>query len=151
MERRLSLASESALSAFGKRLATLLEPGDVVLLSGPLGSGKTSLCRAVLRGLGHCGEVPSPTFTLVQPYDDDGLRLPVWHADLYRLDRPEDVRALAFEEILEDGVLLVEWPEMGDGELPGPALCLSISGTGGDVRELTCLLPAAWEARWERL
>ena len=147
--RRFS--DEAAVVRFGWALADVLRPGDVVTLSGPLGSGKTTVARAVLRGLGHAGEVPSPTFTLVQPYEDAALRLPVWHADLYRLDRAEEARALALDTILDDGALIVEWPERGGREVPGPALALTLDGTGEAARTLAAVVPVEWEARWSSL
>ena len=142
---------EEALTAFGQRLGAVLRPGDVVTLSGPLGSGKTCLARGVLRGAGHSGEVPSPTFTLVQSYEGSEMRLPVWHADLYRLDDPLETAELALDEVLQDGALIVEWPERGGRFVPGPALALSLAGTGAAPRELTCDDAAAWGARWTKL
>lgn len=142
---------EAAQREFGRKLGSELAAGDVVTLSGPLGAGKTVLARGILKGAGHRGEVPSPTFTLVQPYDDEGMRLPVWHSDLYRLDDPSEVEALALDEILSDGALIVEWPEKGAGFVPGPALELTLSGTGDAVRQLTVDVPPSWEARWARL
>ena len=77
------LKDEAATAALGAALAKLARPGDVITLSGPLGVGKTALARALLKALGHKGEVPSPTFAIVQPYEE--LKLPVWHSDLYRI------------------------------------------------------------------
>ncbi|MBA2635763.1 MAG: tRNA (adenosine(37)-N6)-threonylcarbamoyltransferase complex ATPase subunit type 1 TsaE, partial [Sphingomonas sp.] len=78
------LADEAATAALGRAIAGRLRAGDVVALSGPLGVGKTSLARAILYGLGHRHEVPSPTFAIVQPYEE--IEPPVWHVDLYRLE-----------------------------------------------------------------
>ena len=103
-----ALASEAATDAFGRRLAARLAPGDVVLLSGDLGAGKTALARGILAGLGHAGEVPSPTFTLVQSYEPPGVRLPVWHVDLYRLEDPGEVEEIGLDEILADRALLIK-------------------------------------------
>jgi len=83
----VELPGLSALQAFGARIAARLRPGDVVALSGGLGAGKTTLARAIIAALGHEGEVPSPTFTIVETYE--ALRVPVAHADFYRLERPE--------------------------------------------------------------
>ena len=147
----IPLASEAAQQRFGRALGMRLGSGDVVTLSGLLGAGKTVLARGMLAGIGHVGVVPSPTFTLVQPYDDPALRLPVWHADLYRLDNPAEVAALALDEVLDEGALIVEWPERAGGLLPSPALALSLAGTGDEVRELTASVPAVWEPRWAAL
>ncbi len=139
---------EAGLRAFGARLAALLRPGDAVLLSGDLGAGKTTLARAILVGLGHAGEVPSPTFTLVEPYAGRALRLPVVHADLYRLEPGAPVDDLGLDEALEAGVLLLEWPErLPAGTFPD-ALRLRLEGAGGPVRRLTWAVPAAWKGRW---
>ena len=99
---------ESGLRAIGARLASVLRPGDVIALSGELGAGKTTLARAILDGLGHVGEVPSPTFTLVQTYPD--LSPPVAHADLYRLETAAEAEPLALDDWLHEGTLLLEWP-----------------------------------------
>lgn len=124
-------------------LAAVLCPGDIIALSGDLGAGKTSFARAVLRALGWAGEVPSPTFTLVQPYDTSPE---IWHVDLYRLDSPGDADALGLFET--DAVLLIEWPERLSARLPADALRLRIDGAGEATRTLTWEVPASWEGRW---
>ena len=140
------LVDEAETQRAGAALARLLRGGDVVTLSGPLGIGKTTLVRALLHALGHIGEVPSPTFAIVQPYDE--LALPVWHCDLYRIDDPAELDELGLETILGDGALLVEWPERA-GEAAWPqALNLSLDFAEGGARSLTARVPAAWEGRW---
>ena len=134
------------MPALGRALAERLQPGDVIALSGDLGAGKTTLARAILAGLGHEGEVPSPTFTLVQTYED--LRLPVAHVDLYRLDLPEEADALALDDFLVDGALLVEWPERLGRKIWPERLWLRLDGAGGADRRLTWDCPRAWEGRW---
>lgn len=143
--------SAADLQAFGERLGKALRSGDIITLTGPLGAGKTTLARGILYGAGHLGEVPSPTFTLVQVYDDPAMGVPVWHADLYRLDDPFEVEALALDEALEGGALLVEWPDRAGNLLPGPALALALSGTGEEPRTLTAAPPPSWEGRWQHL
>lgn len=137
----------ASVVAWGGRLAHAVRPGDVVLLSGELGAGKTTLARGVLRGLGWRGEVPSPSFTLVERYDTPPLRIPAWHVDLYRLDDARQVRQLGLEEA-ETGLLLVEWPErLGAGAYP-EALRLRLEPAAGNARRLTAVVPAAWAGRW---
>lgn len=143
----IALADEAATDTFGRRLAARLVPGDVVLLSGDLGAGKTALARGILAGLGHVGEVPSPTFTLVQSYEVPGVRLPVWHVDLYRLEDSGEVEELGLDEILVDGALIIEWPERAGGRWP-EALHLTLTDSGEGSRRLTARVPPAWEARW---
>lgn len=133
----------AALDAFAAILAAQLRVGDIVALSGDLGAGKTSFARAMLHALGHRGEVPSPTFTLVQMYDT----VPeVWHVDLYRLDSAEEADALGLWET--DAVLLIEWPERLGNQLPTQALGLRLEGSGDEPRRLTATVPKAWEGRW---
>jgi tRNA threonylcarbamoyladenosine biosynthesis protein TsaE len=110
-----------------------------------LSAGKTTLVRGLLSGLGHQGEVPSPSFAIVQPYED--LDLPVWHADLFRIENRAEMAELGLDS-LDDGVLIVEWPERaGEGAWP-QALRLSLEITGPRRRRLTAQVPAAWESRW---
>jgi tRNA threonylcarbamoyladenosine biosynthesis protein TsaE len=104
------LADEAATLALGARIAGVLRAGDVVALSGPLGSGKTTLARGCLAGLGYAGEVASPTFTVVQSYDATASRVPVLHVDLYRLDGADEAEELGLDDALADHALLVEWP-----------------------------------------
>jgi tRNA threonylcarbamoyladenosine biosynthesis protein TsaE len=114
-----------AVQQFGAAIADKLRSGDVVALSGGLGAGKTTLARAILAALGHVGEVPSPTFTIVETYDAPTLRLPVVHADFYRLESPEEVFELGLDDYRDGAVLIAEWPELAGGFADEPA-CLSI-------------------------
>jgi len=141
------IVDEAAMLALGAALADRLRPGDAILLSGDLGAGKTTLARGVLGGLGHVGEVPSPTFTLVQTYDPPDCRVPVWHVDLYRLDDPEEATELGLDEARRDVAMLVEWPERLGRAWPD-ALTLRIEGAGAAGRRLTATVPPAWEGRW---
>lgn len=142
----IRLAGPEETDAFGRRLAPLLRPGDVVALRGDLGAGKTTLARGLLRGLGFEGDVASPTFPIVQPYED--LTPPVWHVDLYRIEDPAEIAELALDEALADAALIIEWPERLGGALWPNALGLTLARAGDGGRALTAEVPAAWEARW---
>lgn len=112
------------MSAFGERIAARARPGDVIALKGDLGSGKTTLARAILASLGHKSEVPSPTFTIVESYDD--LVPPVVHADFYRLEHPSEVEELGLGDYREGAVLIAEWPDRAGGFVHEPD-CLTIT------------------------
>lgn len=129
----------------GAELAGKARPGDVIALSGPLGVGKTALARGFLEALGHEGEVPSPSFSIVQPYED--LEPPVWHVDLYRIEDPSELAELGLDSV-GDAVLLIEWPERAGNEVWPEALSLSLDFGPGDYRILTAKVPPSWEGRW---
>ncbi|MBT3789591.1 MAG: tRNA (adenosine(37)-N6)-threonylcarbamoyltransferase complex ATPase subunit type 1 TsaE [Alphaproteobacteria bacterium] len=122
------LDDETATSALAVSLSKCLEQGDVVALSGDLGAGKTAFARAFIQALADqqqtlIDEVPSPTFTIVQIYDE--LVPPVWHVDLYRLEDRADTIEIGLEEGFEDGITLIEWPDrLGDG-LPADHLAMN--------------------------
>jgi tRNA threonylcarbamoyladenosine biosynthesis protein TsaE len=121
----LFLADEAATSALGACLAGLLRPGDTVLLSGPIGAGKSTLARALIRArLGRAEDVPSPTFTLVQVYEADGVE--IWHADLYRLTHPDEVAELGLEDAFRTAICLVEWPDRLGSARPSGALAITL-------------------------
>jgi tRNA threonylcarbamoyladenosine biosynthesis protein TsaE len=144
----IDLADVRATETLGRALAPLLRAGDVVALFGDLGMGKTSFARGVLAALGLREEAPSPTFAIVQPYAPPEVTLPVGHVDLYRIDNPEEAEELGLDEMLEDGALLIEWPErLGDGLWP-QALRLTFEAGPAGGRRLTWTAPTAWEARW---
>ncbi len=128
----LPLADEAATERLGAALAARLRPRDVVALEGGLGAGKTTLARAILRAAARDPEliVPSPTFTLVEIYETPGASW--WHFDLYRLEQPEQVFELGWEEARAEGVALVEWPERLGPLLPRERLTvrLAIEGEG---------------------
>ena len=139
------IVDPATLDALAARLAAVLRPGDVLALSGDLGAGKTTFARGVLRGLGWLGEVPSPSFTLVQTYDTVP---PLWHVDLYRLDRADEADALGLDDIWDEAVVLIEWPERLGSRLPAQALRLRLDGAGEATRSLTATVPKSWEGRW---
>ena len=122
----LELRDLTAMTRLGEAIARDLRPGDVVALSGGLGAGKTTLARAILAALGHQGEVPSPSFAIIELYDPPGVRLPVVHADFYRLDSPREAREIGLEDYRQGAVLIAEWPEHVGGFADEPA-CLSIT------------------------
>lgn len=146
MSVTLHFADEAALARWGAALAAALRVGDLIALEGPLGVGKTSLARAIIAALGHEGEVPSPSFALVQPYDE--LRVPLWHVDLYRLEEAGDADELGLDEARDSHALLVEWAShAGVDHWPG-ALRLNLEFEPAGGRRLTAVLPSAWEDRW---
>lgn len=129
MKNSVFLADEAATLRFGRHLAGVCEGRGLITLQGNLGSGKTTLSRALIQALGHMGAVKSPTYTLVEPYDLAGGR--VLHYDLYRLNDPEELHFLGVRDFLDpDTLTLVEWPERGRGALPAPDLALTLSVTG---------------------
>jgi tRNA threonylcarbamoyladenosine biosynthesis protein TsaE len=141
MEREVaspsSLRVEGAgqMVELGVRLGRRLRRGDVVLLHGDLGAGKTTLAQGIARGLGVAGPVQSPTFTLVAEYDArlaDGTPARLYHLDLYRLTDPEELDTFGYESYLApaDGVTLVEWPERAADRLPDAYLLISIMHDG---------------------
>jgi tRNA threonylcarbamoyladenosine biosynthesis protein TsaE len=132
-------------SDLGARLAGVVRPGDVVTLSGPLGVGKTELARGMLAALGHQGEAPSPTFAIVQPYEE--LDPPVWHVDLYRIEDPSELAELGLDGAA-DAVLLVEWPQRAGSAAWPEALRLTLDFAPGGARRLTAEVPPSWQSRW---
>lgn len=122
----VDLPDLAAMEAFGARIGARLRAGDVVALEGDLGAGKTTLARAILKALGHSGEVPSPTFTIIETYAAPPLRLPVVHADFYRLEDPAELRELGLDEYREGAALIAEWPAHAGGFGQEPA-CLEIT------------------------
>jgi tRNA threonylcarbamoyladenosine biosynthesis protein TsaE len=146
MNLRIDYALAEA-ARIGAAIGAALLPGDVVLLSGDLGAGKTTLARAMLKARGLAGEAPSPTFAIVQPYAPPEVDLPVAHVDLYRIEEEDELIELGLDDYLYDGALLIEWPERLGAQGWPEALHISISGQG-DARVLTAGVPAAWGARW---
>jgi tRNA threonylcarbamoyladenosine biosynthesis protein TsaE len=140
------LEGADATEAFGRRLARLLRVGDVVALFGELGAGKTTLARGILKGLGFAGEVASPTFPIVQPYEE--LPVPVWHVDLYRIEHGSELEELALDEAHEHAALLIEWPERLGAGLWAESLRLTLARQGEGARALTAAIPPSWERRW---
>jgi tRNA threonylcarbamoyladenosine biosynthesis protein TsaE len=145
----LPLPDEAATTQLGRALAAALQPGEAICLSGPLGAGKSTLARALVRALTRPDEeVPSPTFTLVQFYE--GARLNVAHFDLYRLSSPDEAYEIGLDEALDDGAAVIEWPERLEGRLPRDRLDIVIGLSdvnSGDAREARLTPHGAWQGR----
>lgn len=121
--------------AFGEKLAGELRGGDVLLLEGELGAGKSELARGIARGLGVAGPVPSPSFTILQVYGDG--RLPLYHFDWYRLSAAEELYELSMDEYLyDDGVSVVEWPDRAAEAVPETCLRVTIRVCGENERSI---------------
>jgi tRNA threonylcarbamoyladenosine biosynthesis protein TsaE len=151
----IDLPDLAATAAFGRLLAGMLRRGDVVALKGGLGAGKTTLARAIVAGLSAESEdVPSPTFTLVQTYPialSDGPA-ELWHFDLYRLDRSDQVYELGIEDALAEGVSLIEWPELAAGLLPKESLLsVELQIMAGQARRALIEGGAKWRDRLTEL
>jgi tRNA threonylcarbamoyladenosine biosynthesis protein TsaE len=141
LEGERIIAGADAMQAFGAELSVALAPGDVLLLHGDLGAGKTTLTQGIARALGVRGPVTSPTFTLVSEH-----RLPkpvrgierLYHLDLYRLNDPDEIETIGYDEYLAppDGVTIIEWPERAGDWLPDRALIIEIERAGDERRSL---------------
>jgi tRNA threonylcarbamoyladenosine biosynthesis protein TsaE len=144
----MNLPDEAATARLGQAIAAVLRPGEAVCLSGPLGAGKSTLARALVRALTTPEEeVPSPTFTLVQFYE--GARLAVAHFDLYRLSDPDEAYEIGLDEALEQGAAVIEWPQRLEGRLPPDRLDVEIELAEDDVggRRARLTPHGAWEGR----
>jgi tRNA threonylcarbamoyladenosine biosynthesis protein TsaE len=148
----IDLPDEAATGRLAAALAARAGKGDVIALSGPLGGGKTSFARAFIRARGlDAAEVPSPTFMLVEVYDG-GAAIPVWHFDLYRIEKPAEIRELGLEEALAEGICLIEWPERLGEFLPEERLDLAlVMGKTDNARVARLSGSASWQKRLEGL
>ena len=144
----VALPDEAATQRLGQMLSRALRPGDALCLTGPLGAGKSTLARALVRALTTPDEeVPSPTFTLVQFYD--GPDFPVAHFDLYRLTDPDEAYEIGLEEALEDGAVVIEWPQRLQERLPADRLDIEITpmGDDGEARRAILVPHGSFEGR----
>lgn len=143
----IALPDEAATARLGAALASVLRDGEAICLSGPLGAGKSTLARALVRALTTSDEdVPSPTFTIVQFYE--GPAFPLAHFDLYRLTSPDEVFEIGLDEALDEGSVLIEWPQRLEGRLPPDRLDIEISlEDGGETRRARLTPHGAWKGR----
>lgn len=142
----MTLPDEQATAALAQRLAPLLQVGDCFLLEGSIGAGKTAFCRALIRArLGRVEDVPSPTFTLVQTYEEDGGD--IWHLDLYRLTHPDEVFELGLDDALDNAICLIEWPDRLGDQQPKSAAILSFAA-GPSAHTLSVSLPEKLQHRF---
>jgi tRNA threonylcarbamoyladenosine biosynthesis protein TsaE len=139
----IELKDEAATEDLGARIASGLGRGDAVLLSGELGAGKTALARAILRARGVTEHVPSPSFTLVQAYETPGLA--IRHFDLYRIEQESELEELGLDEAVEDGAVLIEWPERAPKRLPADGLRVELRVAGENARAARLSGPARWQ------
>ncbi|MAQ85975.1 MAG: tRNA (adenosine(37)-N6)-threonylcarbamoyltransferase complex ATPase subunit type 1 TsaE [Maritimibacter sp.] len=150
-EQTLTFPSEARTAAFAAALAARLGPGDVILLQGGLGAGKTHFARSLIQSrlaaTGRAEDVPSPTFTLVQVYSDGATE--IWHSDLYRLTGPDEVAELGLEDAFTDAICLVEWPDRLDDMTPAGALTLSLEMTPREGERIARL--SSTDARWQTI
>lgn len=148
----IRVEDERGTETVARRLAGLARRGDVIGLSGPLGSGKTAFARAFIRALTRAAEeVPSPTFTLVQRYENtDGAAPEIFHFDLYRLESPDEIWELGIEEAVTDGVVLIEWPERMGALRPADFLeiVLASDANGPETaRDIRITAQGVWRER----
>jgi tRNA threonylcarbamoyladenosine biosynthesis protein TsaE len=149
---QLSLPDETATLALAAAVAAAVEPGMLILLEGPLAAGKTTFARGFLRALGHSGTVKSPTFTVVESYSPGNYS--VHHFDLYRINDPDELHYLGFDDFLaSDAICLIEWPSRAGSALPGASLRISLTPGEGEQREarLETSLPRLKQSLEQRL
>jgi tRNA threonylcarbamoyladenosine biosynthesis protein TsaE len=150
IESDVILPNPAATERLAAIVAGQARPGDVILLSGDLGAGKTHFARAFINALTSAPEeVPSPTFTLVQTYDAavEGVPVQIWHFDLYRLKSPDETLELGIEEAFAAGIALVEWPDRLGSLKPREHLELRLAVSGEGARKATLVPTSAWRDR----
>ncbi len=147
--KHFDLPSLAATAALARRLAPVLKAGDVIALHGGLGAGKTTFSRALIEALlGRATDVPSPTYTLVQTYD--GPDFPIFHMDLYRLEQPDEVFELGWEDT-QEGLALIEWPERAGPHLPAWRLDLTLELLGDRRKAILEPRGEDWQTRLHEL
>ncbi|MCE9521417.1 MAG: tRNA (adenosine(37)-N6)-threonylcarbamoyltransferase complex ATPase subunit type 1 TsaE [Alphaproteobacteria bacterium] len=146
----LNLMSEAETEALGRRIAGVLKRGDTIALSGGLGAGKTLLARSIIRHFLPREEVPSPTFTLVQTYEAPAFRIS--HVDLYRVKDKSEIRELGLDEAMDEGVVLIEWPNRMGELLPRDRLDISFELEDDATERLAKVVArGSWVPRIEKL
>lgn len=143
------IAREDDMTALGRWLGGILARGDMVCLSGDIGAGKTVLARAAIRAVtGETGDIPSPTFSIVQTYEGP---FPVWHLDLYRLEEDSELDELGLDEMIGEALIFIEWPDKAAALLPPAALFTKIS-TGEEGGRTVRFLSEdkTWQDRFTR-
>lgn len=143
---KLLLKTEKDTRCLGAALGADLRPGDVVLLSGEMGAGKSVLTRAAARGMGVQGPVPSPTFTILNIHE--GAHMKLYHFDLYRLEGEDALYELGLDEFIPpaDGAAMIEWPQMAEGAMPADALAVTMRyALNGEAREAELLPCGAFD------
>ena len=145
-KRIVTVPDEIGTKALAHIVAALARPHDVITLTGPLGAGKTAFARGFISACGGDGEVPSPTFTLVQIYETPNAT--IYHFDLYRLDRPDDAFEIGIEDAFADGISLIEWPERLGRYLPAERLDIDLrQGATETERLIEFIATAGWAQR----
>lgn len=124
-KKRIEVIGEAAMNDYGKKLAQVTSGSEIIYLTGPLGAGKTTISRGIIRGFGYKGAVKSPTFTLIEPYYLDAKKS-IYHFDLYRLADPEELELIGARDYFKEGLCLIEWPERGKNWLPTPDVVINI-------------------------
>lgn len=147
LQHQLRFHTEDDLNDWGAQLGGHLQAGDSIGLSGPLGAGKTSLARGILKGLGYMGEVASPSFAIVHPYDPPDVSLSVLHCDFYRLNDPEEAQQLGLDDYYDDGAIIVEWPEKAPIFTGTQHLAIAIKVDADQARCLSINAGTQWEGR----
>jgi ATPase, YjeE family len=146
----VGLPDLSAMEKFGRAIAAELRVGDVVALSGGLGTGKTTIARAIIAGLGYHGDVPSPSFSIIEVYDPPQVRLSLVHADFYRLAHPNEAEELGLDDYRSGAALIAEWPDHAGGFDHEPG-CISIALEVADEGRIAIVEGGAdWVGRMPR-
>jgi len=139
------LLSEDATTAFAQQIGAVLQRGDTILLSGPVGAGKSFFSRALIRArTGTKEDIPSPTFTLVQTYPH--THGDIWHCDLYRLTDPDEVIELGLDDAFDTAICLIEWPDRLGSLAPADALHLNFAA-GETGHHVNAQLSLSWQSR----
>lgn len=144
---KLHFANAEEMQDFGAKIGAALQVGDVVKLYGSLGTGKTTIARGILRGAGYTEEVPSPSFSIVQYYAPPDTKLPLVHADFYRVENTDELYELGLDDAGMDGAILAEWPEKAGHVLGEESLALHLEFAGDGGRDMIIEDSQGWSNR----